>query len=95
MHQKGIADNEVLNNLYNPDIICGTETWLNPSVKNGEIFLTNLSVFRKDRETDTTGGGISRDDLITNYLDNLTTNSERIWTETQIKGTKPLVVCTF
>ena len=45
------------------------------------------------------GGGvyeISNEDLITSQLDNLSsTNSESIWTETQIKGVNPIVICTF
>lgn len=55
--KKKASDIEALNNLHNPDIICGTESWLDPSIKNGEIFPSNFNVFRKDRETDTTGGG--------------------------------------
>ena len=41
---------------------------------------------------------ISNEDLITSQLDNLSsTNSETqsIWTETQIKGISPIVICTF
>ena len=59
----------------------------------------HFNVFRKDRETSTTGGGgvfqIAKADLITNHLTNLNTNSESIWTETEIKGMKPIVICTF
>ena len=54
------TDIEVLNNLHNPDIISATESWLDPSVKNGEIFSEHFNVFRKDRETSTTGGGYSK-----------------------------------
>ena len=38
---------------------------------------------------------ISKADLITTHLTNLNTNSESIWTETEIKGMKPIVMCTF
>ncbi len=96
--KKKASDIEALNNLHNPDIICGTESWLDPSIKNGEIFPSNFNVFRKDRETDTTGGGvfqISKDDLITSHLPDLDTNSESIWTETQITGMKPIIMCTL
>ena len=34
---------------YNPSIIIGTETWLNPSIHSSEIFPPNYSVYRKDR----------------------------------------------
>ena len=33
----------------NPDVIIGTETWLNSSVKTCEYFNPNYSVFRRDR----------------------------------------------
>ena len=53
----------------------------------------------KDRETSTTGGGgvfqIFKADLITTHLTNLIINIESIWTETEIKGMKPIVICTF
>ena len=58
------------------------ESWLDPSVKNGEIFPEHFNVFRKDSETSTTGGEvfqISKADLITTHLTNLNTNSESIW----------------
>ena len=99
--RKKAADIEVglLNSLHKPDFICGTESWLNPSIKNGEIFPTSFTVFRKDRDTSIIGGGvfqISNEDLITSQLDNLcSANSESIWTETQIKGISPIVICTF
>ncbi len=93
------ADIEVLYSLHKPDFICGTESWLNSSIKNGEIFPTSFNVFRKDRETSNIGGGvfqISNEDLITSQLDNLSsTINESIWTETQIKGINPIVICTF
>ena len=54
------ADIEVLNNLHNPAIISAIETWLEPSVKNGEIFPEHFNVFRKDSETSNTGGGYSK-----------------------------------
>lgn len=38
-----------------PDIIVGTETWLNPAVTNAEIFPPAYSVYRKD-EADGHGG---------------------------------------
>ena len=94
--RKKAADIEVLNSLHKPDFICGTESWLNSSIKNGEIFPTSFNVFRMDRETSTIGGGvfqISNEDLITSQLDNLSsTNSESIWT---VKGIYPIAICTF
>ena len=89
----------MLNSLHKPDFIFGTESRLNSSIKNGEIFPTSFNVFRKDRESSTIGGGvfqISNEHVITSQLDNLSSsNSESIWTETQIKGINPVVMCTF
>ena len=45
---------------YNPDIICGTETWLTKEHKDGELcigFLGQYDLFRRDR-TDRQGGGV-------------------------------------
>ena len=47
--------------LYNdkPDILCITETWLQPALPNSLIvFDSNYSVFRTDRSSDRTGGGV-------------------------------------
>ena len=43
--RKKAADIEVLNSLHKPDFICGTESWLNSSIKNGDIFPTSFNVF--------------------------------------------------
>ena len=42
-----------------------------------------------------TGKQAPQADLITTHLTNLNTNSESIWTETEIKGMKPIVISTF
>ena len=39
-----------------PDIIVGTESWLRPDIMNSEIFPSNYTVHRRDR--DTSGGGV-------------------------------------
>ena len=41
-----------------PDIIIATETWLNASIYSSEFFSPSFTVYRRDRITDTTGGGI-------------------------------------
>lgn len=35
--------------VLNPDIVFGTESWLDDAVKDGEIFPTDYRVYRKDR----------------------------------------------
>ena len=41
-----------------PDIILGTESWLNYSVNSSEIFPPEYTIFRKDRENDARRGGV-------------------------------------
>ena len=54
--------NSKLKNLYlnsfsfNSSVIVFTETWLNPSIYNTEIFFSTYSIFRRDR--DGKGGGV-------------------------------------
>ena len=40
-----------------PDVIMGTESWLDPSINNAEVFPPGFIVFRKDRKREETGGG--------------------------------------
>ena len=41
-----------------PDVIIGTESWLDPSIKDGDIFPEEFkgNVYRKDRKSDHHGG---------------------------------------
>jgi hypothetical protein len=41
---------------YNPDIIIDTETWLNDSVHNSEIFPPNYNIYRRRDRRDGFGG---------------------------------------
>ena len=40
----------------NPDIVFGTDTWLDGNIEDQEIFLKGYKVYRKDRPT--SGGGV-------------------------------------
>ncbi len=93
-----VADLVVLNEIYKPDILCGAESWLNSDIKSNEIFPPSLAVYREDRITETTGGGVFQaisNDLLSTHDQNLTTDCEVIWTETKIHGSKPLIVGTY
>jgi hypothetical protein len=37
--------------MYNPDIIIGTESWLGEDIGNAEIFRADFTTFRRDRHT--------------------------------------------
>ena len=41
---------------YNPDIVIGTESWLNEDVNNAEVFMGNYITIRRDRYS--RGGGV-------------------------------------
>ena len=93
-----VADFEVLEEIHKPDLVCGVESWLNETIYTSEIFPNIFSVFRNDRTTETTGGGVFqaiRNDLISTHSQDLTTECEIIWTETQINGRKPLLIGTY
>ena len=55
-------------------------------------------VFRKDRITTTTGGGVFqtvKKDLISSHCSEFNSNCEILWTETNMKGCRPLIVGVF
>ena len=42
-----------------PDIIIATETWFTSQIHDAEYFdLDNFAIYRRDRGTDTAGGGV-------------------------------------
>ena len=41
-----------------PDVVIATETWFNNDIKDAEYFNSNYTIFRRDRVTSTTGGGL-------------------------------------
>ena len=74
---------------YNPDIIIGTETHLDSSVNSSELFPSNYSVIRKDRNFDNSKGGVliaMKDDLIGTHRTDLDTKCEIVWVTIKIQG---------
>ena len=74
---------------YNPDIIIGTETHLDSSVNSSELFPSNYSVIRKDRNLDNSKGGVliaMKDDLIGTHRTDLDTKCEIVWVTITIQG---------
>jgi hypothetical protein len=65
---------------YNPEIIIGTETWLNDSVHNSEIFPPNYNIYRRDRRD---GFGrvliAVKADIVSEHLD-VKINTESVYT---------------
>ena len=79
-----------------PDVIIGTETWLNPSVGSGEIFPPCYTVIRKDRQ-DSYGGVLLalKNNLVSAHRIDMDTNCEIVWAEIQIVGAKSLLIGAF
>jgi hypothetical protein len=45
--------------IYDPDVFIVTETWINQDFKDNEVFPQSYNVYRKDRQTQTWGGGVA------------------------------------
>ncbi|XP_072038658.1 uncharacterized protein [Amphiura filiformis] len=80
----------------NPDIVIGTESWLDDSVTNSEVFPHNLVVYRKDRITHAGGVFIAiRDNMIGTHVTDLDCDCELTWTQIQIVGCKTILLGAF
>ena len=78
------------------DILCLTETHLDPSVPDSDLLLTNFStIFRKDRNA--FGGGVmifsTNDILPKRRFDIESPNDEIIWIELCSDNKKYLLIC--
>ena len=78
---------------YNPEVILGTETWLNNEIQSSEIFPQNYTAFRRDRK-DGFGGVVivTRNDLICEEIVNVNINTESIYCKIELQGNKSVVV---
>lgn len=74
-----------------PDVIIGTESWLDPSIHTSEIFPSNFTVFRKDRASDNIFIAIDSS-FITLHECELDTECEIIWAKLQMVGQKSLLI---
>lgn len=89
---------EILNLLdsVRPDIVIGTETWMDGEIADSEIFPSSyLPLYRKDRNRH--GGGVLV--AIHNSLESsevkelLVENCELVWCKVKLKGERDLYVC--
>ena len=79
-----------------PDIVIATETWLKSEVGDSEFFSDNYNVYRRDRITTTTGGGIIIA-INSEYISSVeeivdTDNTELLWVKINITGARSLYV---
>ena len=80
----------------NPDSIIGTESWLDSSITNAEVFPPNYNIYRKDRNA--LGGGVFvaiKSEYISSSIDTANTNCESIWSRVDLVGAKSLFIGSF
>jgi hypothetical protein len=68
-----------------PDVIFGTETWLDPSIKDAQFFQEGYNIYRNDRNLN--GGGVLigvKDTYITSSVPELQTDCEIVWCKMEI-----------
>ena len=83
----------------NPDIVIATETWLDPTITNNQVFPPNYTVWRKDREN-SKGGGVliavkNRPTYLSSDVPELQTTCEIIWIKINIVSCNTLYICSF
>ena len=92
-----LANFQAILDEEDPDIVVGTESWLNKNIATGEIFPSHFNVFRKDRASDSHGGVFIaiKNILIASEEKDLDSNCETLWVSIHVKGRKPMYVGAF
>ena len=81
---------------YKPQIIIGSESWLDDSISNNEVFPPDFSAFRKDRvHGNDSRGGVFVAYIIGTHQVDYDTDSEVIWVQIQLVGCKYIVIGAF
>ena len=77
-------------------VIAITETWLNSSINDEEVYIDGYSILRRDRAGDH-GGGVClyiRSDIAFNVREDLTPDGiESLWIDILLPHTKPITLC--
>jgi hypothetical protein len=79
-----------------PDLILGTESWLDSSVKDNEMFPPGYNVYRKDRNLH--GGGVFtavKDCYNSSSVAESDSNCEIAWTRVELCGSQDMFVASF
>jgi len=80
-------------NTYHPDIICGTESWLNSDISSSEVF-SGYNAYRKDRADDYGGVFVTcHQSLISCAVDISDNNSELSVCQINLLNNSKLFVC--
>ena len=79
-----------------PDIIIGTETWIDDSITDNQIFPPGYQLFRKDRNLH--GGGVLvavNSDYLCSPLTELQTDCEIVWCKLELAGQKAMYIASY
>lgn len=76
----------------NPDFIIPTETWLDHSITNSQIFLQEYNIYHKDRKTGGDVLNVLNNTCLSSKVPELDTDCEIIWARIQQKGTTDLYI---
>lgn len=79
-----------------PDIIFGTETWIDNSIKDSQIFPQGYNIFRNDRNLSGGGALIAvKDTFITTSVPELHTDCEIVWCKLELVGHKSIYLSSY
>ena len=85
----------------NADVIIGIESWLNSTIKSGEVFPDGFNSYRRDRP-DSKGGGVFilvSQQYDSHQMEELIVDSssdcEVVWVKVKVKGTSDLYIGSF
>ena len=84
--------------IENPDVVVGTESWLNPDIAISEIFPGGYrpTVFRADRKSKASHGAgvfiLVRNGLLCTDQPQFQADCELLWMKLEITGTGPLFI---
>ena len=79
-----------------PDVILGSESWLDGTINNSEIFPTNYNVIRKDRNLN--GGGVfiaTKDCYNVTEVPEGDTEGEIKWARIELEASQDMYVCSY
>ena len=81
-----------------PHIIIATESKLDDSIRNSEVFPSDYEIFRKDRKDVNPGGDVFiavHNTIIATHQSKLDCQAEAIWIKSEIANQKPLYIASL
>ena len=94
-----IQEFHCLLDIEDPDIVIGTESWLNSDISSSEVFPNNYQSFRADRKAKGKRGGgvfvLVKNNLICSEQPQFQTKCELIWVKLEITGHRPLFIAAY